>query len=507
MTPTKTSSPPRAGRREWLGLGMLALPALLTSMDLTVLHLAAPAISADLWPSAAQLLWIVDIYGFMIAGFLITMGTLGDRIGRRRLLLIGAAAFGVASVIAAFSTSAEMLIAARALLGIAGATLAPSTVALIRNMFHDPAQRSTAISIWFMSFMTGSAIGPLIGGALLEVAWWGATFLIGVPVMALLLVFGPRVLPEYRDPRPGRLDLPGALTALTGVLCTLYGLKHVAEHGFALLPVLVGAAGLLFGVLFVVRQRRAAAPLIDLNLFRLRTASVSVLALTVAAVAVGGVGYLSSLYLQMVAGQSPIMAGVWMVPPLLTGILTTLVTPVIGRRVRPGVKIATGLSVGGIGLLVVTQVHGATDPGWVIGGLVLLFGGIMPVLALGVDVVVSAAPPERTGAASAITETAQELGIALGIALLGSLSTAVYRHQVSGLLPEYVPAEAAEAAQSTLGGAGGVADQLPAGFLETAGLAFTDGLRLTAAVGAVLLLATAAVAGVVLRHTTISEHR
>src|SRR5688500_15459238 len=195
---------PKAGRREWIGLAVIALPCLLYSMDLTVLNLALPRLSADLKPSSSELLWIVDVYGFLVAGMLITMGTLGDRIGRRRVLLMGAALFGVASVLAAFSTSASMLIAARAVLGIAGATLAPSTLSLIRNMFLDPGERTAAIGVWVMSYSAGAAVGPVIGGVLLEYFWWGSVFLINVPVMLLLLALGPVLLPEFRDPAAGR---------------------------------------------------------------------------------------------------------------------------------------------------------------------------------------------------------------------------------------------------------------------------------------------------------------
>ena len=257
----------RATRREWVGLAVIALPCMLYSMDLTVLNLALPRLSADLRPSSSQLLWIVDIYGFLLASSLITMGTLGDRIGRRRLLLIGAAAFGVASVFAAFSTSTETLIASRALLGVAGATLAPSTLSLIRNMFLDPAQRTTAIGIWVSSYSAGAAIGPLVGGVLLDQFWWGSVFLVGVPVMALLLIVGPLLLPEFRDPEAGRLDLVSALLSLTSVLGVIYGLKRIAEDSLAWVPVASIVAGLGIGVLFVRRQIRSANPLIDLRLF------------------------------------------------------------------------------------------------------------------------------------------------------------------------------------------------------------------------------------------------
>ena len=221
----------QAGRREWIGLAVLALACLLYAMDLTVLHLAVPSLSAELQPSSAELLWITDIYGFMVAGFLVTMGTLGDRIGRRRLLLLGAAAFGVLSILAALSTSAGQLIAARALLGIAGATLAPSTLSLIFSMFPDPRQRQVAIGIWITAFSAGGAIGPVLGGVLLEYFWWGSVFLLALPVMALLLVLGPRVLPEYRDPGAGRLDLVSAAMSLVAVLAVVFGLKLIAQDG------------------------------------------------------------------------------------------------------------------------------------------------------------------------------------------------------------------------------------------------------------------------------------
>src|SRR5258706_726916 len=293
---------PKAGRREWIGLAVIALPCLLYSMDLTVLNLAVPSLSVDLKPTSAQLLWIVDIYGFMVAGSLITMGPLGARIGRRRLLLMGAAAFGVASVIAAFSSSAGMLIAARALLGIAGATLAPSTLSLIRNMFLDPRQRTVAIGIWVTSYSVGAAIGPLLGGILLQYFWWGSVFLIGVPVMLLLLMLGPVLLPEFRDPEAGRLDLVSAALSLAAVLSVIYGLKRIAEDGPAWLPVLSMAAGLALGVAFVRRQLTLADPLIDLRLFRSRAFSGALVIYTLGTFVAFGAFVFLAQDLQLVLG-------------------------------------------------------------------------------------------------------------------------------------------------------------------------------------------------------------
>jgi DHA2 family multidrug resistance protein-like MFS transporter len=273
---------------------------MLYSMDLTVLDLAVPRLSEDLRPSSAELLWIIDIYGFLVAGSLITMGTLGDRIGRRRLLLIGAAAFGAASVLAAFSTTAEMLIASRALLGVAAATLAPSTLSLIRNMFLDDRQRTVAIAVWVTSFSAGAAIGPIAGGVLLEHFWWGSVFLLAVPVMALLLAVGPRLLPEFRDPDAGRLDLLSAGQSLVAVIAVIYGVKLFAEHGLGWAAagwVLLGAA---VGAVFIRRQRRLEEPLVDLRLFRAPAFSAALGMNTAALLVVFGGEFLIAQYLQLV---------------------------------------------------------------------------------------------------------------------------------------------------------------------------------------------------------------
>src|ERR1700753_673819 len=226
-----TDSAPRAGRREWIGLAVLALPAFVIALDFSVLNLAIPVISQELAPSATQLLWIVDIYGFILAGFLIIMGTLGDRIGRRRLLMLGAAGFCVASVAAAYSVNAGMLIGARAVLGLAGATLMPSTLSLISTMFREEKQRTLAIAVWSTSLPLGGTIGPLVGGVLLQLFWWGAIFLLAVPVMVVLLVAGPVLLPEYRNAAAGRPDFLSVGLSLAATLPVVYGLTELAEGG------------------------------------------------------------------------------------------------------------------------------------------------------------------------------------------------------------------------------------------------------------------------------------
>jgi MFS transporter, DHA2 family, multidrug resistance protein len=336
-------------------LALLALPTILLGLDLTLVHLALPALAVDLQPTSTQALWILDAYGFMIAGFLITMGTLGDRIGRRKLLMIGAAAFAVASVVAAFSTSAMMLIAARAALGVAGATLMPSTLALISNMFTNPRQRALAIGVWATMFVLGMAAGPVVGGLLLEQFWWGAAFLVAIPIVVLLLALAPVLLPEYRAPQRGRLDFFSAVLSLAAILPIIYGIKQIAKYG--IVPDAVGAIiiGLIFSVLFVRRQRRLADPLLDLTLFANRTFSVALIVLLFGLVAVGGTMLLVTQYLQLVAGFSPFVAGLWMGPPALAMVIAGIGAPIIARHVRPGFVVAAALGLSVIGYLMLAQ--------------------------------------------------------------------------------------------------------------------------------------------------------
>jgi MFS transporter, DHA2 family, multidrug resistance protein len=501
---TSTEAPPRAGRREWVGLAVLALACLLYVMDLTVLHLAVPSLSADLEPTSAQLLWIIDIYGFFVAGSLVTMGTLGDRIGRRRLLMIGAGAFGVVSVLAAFSPTAESLIVSRALLGIAGATLAPSTLSLIFHMFQDPKQRSVAIGFWIGSFSAGSAIGPVLGGAMLELFWWGSVFLLALPVMAALLLLGPRVLPEYKDPDAGRLDVVSAAMSVLAVLGVIFGLKEIAQDGLGLVPALAIVAGLAVAVAFVARQRRLADPMIDIRLFRL-TRFNAALATNFLAIFVA-VGYFLFVaqYLQLVLGQSPLEAGLWSLPSAVGFIIGSQLAPRVLHDVRPAYVISGGLALAAVGLGLLAQVGVTGGLAALIAGSVVISLGMAPVFGLTTELIVGSAPPEQAGAASGISETGAELGGALGIAVMGSIGVAIYRGQLAERLPDSVPAAVAEAARDTLGSATAVAAQLPdqlgAAVLQAAREAFVAGMRLSSALAAVVGVALAVLALVVLRN-------
>jgi MFS transporter, DHA2 family, multidrug resistance protein len=490
---------PRATRREWLGLAVIALPCMLYSMDLTVLNLAVPSLTADLDPSASQLLWIVDIYGFFIAGALLTMGTLGDRIGRRKLLLVGAVCFAATSIFAAFAPTAEMLILARALLGIAGATLAPSTLSLISNMFPNERERTFAISVWVASFSAGGAIGPVIGGVLLAYFWWGSVFLVAVPIMVLLLVLGPILLPEYKAPQAGKLDLFSAALSVVAVLSIIYGIKQLAEGGEPLVVVGTVAFGLAVSLVFVRRQVTLKDPLLDLSLFR-RPAFTAALAINVFTFfAAFGSFLLIAQYLQLVIGLSPLEAGLWSLPSGIGFVVGSLLTSPLLSLMRPAYVLTLGLGIAASGFLLMTQVGGEESLILLVIAFALLSLGISPCAAIAADLVVSSAPPERAGSASGLNETSSEFGGALGIALLGSLVTALYRTNLGTSLPADLPPEAAAAVQRGIGAAKSAADTIAgpqgAALLEAARAAFTGAVQITAACCA-LIVALAALTAI-----------
>lgn len=486
-------APALAGPREWAALAVLVLPVILISVDSTVLGFAVPALSEHLRPTSGQLLWIVDVYGFVLAGLLVAMGSLGDRIGRRKMLLIGSAAFGTASLIAAFSPTAEVLIAARALLAVAGASLMPSTLSLLRNIFLDPRQRLLAIALWGSGFSGGAALGPILGGWLLEHFFWGSVFLINLPVMALILVLVPLLVRESRNPEPGRLDLLSVVLSMAAMLPAVYGIKKLATAGISFWPLASLAAGLALGWLFVRRQQKLESPLIDVDLFRNRVFSVAVATNLMVVFSLVSSLYFLTQYLQLVLDISPMRAGLALLPGLVLSIVAGLVAVRLSRRLSLATVIGAALlvSAAGFAVLVLAPVEGAvTGVSLVAAGFALIAIGSGLAETLTNGAIMSACPPERAGAASAISETAYELGAALGVAVLGSVLTASYRSQLTEV--EGVPADSVSAARETLGGAADTASDLggSAGeaLMSAAREAFTDSMHLTGLIAAAIVL-------------------
>ncbi|WP_372342103.1 MFS transporter [Nocardia sp. CC227C] len=503
LTAAETSTG-KGGRREWAGLAVLALACLVYSMDLTVLHLAVPQISAELRPTSTQLLWIIDVYGFFVAGLLLTMGTIGDRVGRRRLLMVGAAAFAAVSIVAAFAPTAPVLIACRALLGVAGATLAPSTLSLIFTMFRDPAQRSVAIGVWVGSYSVGGAIGPLAGGLVLEHFWWGAVFLLAVPVMVLLIVLAPRILPEFRDPDAGKLDPISAVLCTGAVLLIVFGMKQAAQDGpgpEAVMPLL---AGLGVGLIFVRRQLSSSEPMLNLRLFRLgsfRTAlTINLLAIFVAF----GYFLFVAQYLQLVLGMSPLRAGLATIPAGLGFMIGSQLGPRIGRVVRPAYMIGGGMAMAALGLLLLTQISATGGVVLTIVASLFVSFGLAPVFGITTELIVGTAPQEQAGAASGLAETGAEFGGALGISILGSVSIAIYRTQLADTLPYGLREPDIATARDTLGAAIHLANALPDSLgttvADAARHAFLTGMHVTAAIAAGAALVLSALAFSRLRH-------
>ncbi|CAM5263672.1 MFS transporter [Streptomyces spiroverticillatus] len=496
---TTTAPPPApaplAGRREWTALGVLMLPLLLVSMDVSVLYFAIPYIGRDLAPSATQQLWILDVYGFVLAGLLITMGALGDRIGRRRLLLCGAAAFGAASVAAAYATTPEMLIAVRALLGIGGATLMPSTLALIRNLFRDAGQRAKAITAWTGVMTAGISLGPVLSGLLLEHFWWGSVFLINLPAMLLLLALAPFLLPEFKSPTAGRFDVTSAVLSLAAVLPVIHGIKELAKHGLELTPCLSIVAGLALGLLFLRRQRTLSSPMIDVPLLRQRMFGGAMLANVIAMFGTVGFAVFFTQYLQSVRGMSPLEAALWsLVPSVAVPVLAPLGATLAARLDRAYVMTGAFLLASG-GFLWLTQVSVDSALWYVLTGCALYVGGIVVAMTLANEMALGAAPPERAGAAAAVVESGTEFGGALGMAILGSIGAAVYTRGMSAFDPAPV--------RETLGGALASAAHLPPAsaepLLSAARTAFTDGLNVAAFGAAGVMVGAAVFSCLVLR--------
>ncbi|WP_341975035.1 MFS transporter [Microbacterium sp. LWO13-1.2] len=492
---------PRAGARGWAALVVLMLPVLLVSVDNTVLSFALPEISIALGPTGAEQLWIIDAYPLVLAGLLVTMGTLGDRFGRRRMLLIGATGFAAVSALAAFAPTAGLLIAARALLGFFGAMLMPSTLSLLRSIFKNRDQRRLAIAVWASAFSAGAALGPIVGGFLLEHYGWGSVFLIAVPVLIPLLIAAPLLVPESRDPNPGRIDPISILLSMGAMIPIVYAIKSLAVEGPTVLAAVWTLLGILLGALFVRRQLRTDVPMLDMALFRRGSFSGAILVNLLSVVALVGFLYFVSQHLQLVLGLSPMTAGFALVPGMVAMIIAGLSVVPISRRVPPHVLVPSALVFSVAGYLIVaftTHEHGVLP---LVVAFVVLGIGIGAAETISNELILSSAPAEKAGAASAVSETAYELGAVLGTAVLGGIITAFYRGAL--VIPDGLPQDAVDAARETLAGAYTAAQELPAqlgdSLWNAAAAAFGSGVTVTSLIGAGLVVAAGVIAAVTLR--------
>jgi MFS transporter, DHA2 family, multidrug resistance protein len=481
----------RASRKAWISLAVLALPTLLVSMDATVTYLALPALSKALKPSASELLWITDIYIFMEGGFLIIMGALGDRVGRKRLLMIGFFAFAAASVLAAFANTPMLLIAARALLGITGAIILPCTLSLIRSLFNDARQRTVAFGIYTACYSGGTMLGPLLGGILLSNFWWGSVFLISVPLMFIFMV-ASLWLPEYKDPDAKQFSLPSALLLMAGVLSMIYGVKQIAESGYLeASSVLIVVTGILVTGIFVYIQRRVSNPLVNLSLFRIPVFSVTLTALFVVLFSWSGLYLYVAQYLQLVLDFSPMVAGLLTLMPAAISMVGCMLSPQILRWFSRTFTIISGHVIMIIGAIILTQLDEASPIAVVLLASTCISMGCGFVVSLGIDMVVSSAPAEQAGAASGLSESSTTFGSAFGVALLGSIGTAVYRGKMSSVTLTDAPGEEVK---STLAGA--VAYAHESGNVElaqTAKAAFVSSFHSASVVGGVAVVIMAIV--------------
>ncbi|NVM97116.1 MFS transporter [Arthrobacter sp. SDTb3-6] len=491
-TPVPGATAARAGTRAWIALAVLMLPVLLISVDNTVLSFAVPSISLALVPSANELLWIIDVYPLVLAALLVPMGSLADRFGRRRLLLLGSTGFTVVSVLAAFAPSAAALIGCRALLGVFGSMLMPSTLSLIRNLFVHQDQRRTAIAIWAACFSGGAALGPIVGGFLLEHFWWGAVFLLSIPVMVLLLILAPVFVPASKDPAPGKIDPLSILLSFGAMVPTTFGIKEIAQGRPWFVNGALIVVGVALGLVFVRRQLARTNPMLDVRLFRNPVFSGGVLANLLSIFSLVGFLYFVTQHLQLVVGLSPTAAAFVLVPGLVISIMTGLLAASLAKFFRPSRLAAAGLLLNAVGFGIVWLNTGGSVAG-VVAAFAVLGAGVGIAETISNDLILSAAPPAKAGAASAISETAYEVGSVLGTALLGSILAAAYRLNV--VLPASLTAADRHAAGQTLGGAIDVAGTLPAGqgtaLLASARQAFDSGSGLVSLVGVGLMLAAA----------------
>ncbi|OLT47578.1 hypothetical protein BJF85_15540 [Saccharomonospora sp. CUA-673] len=459
---TVDSPPPRATPRQWLGLAVLVVPLFMLSTDITVLFLALPAITADLVPVGSQQLWILHIGEFLSAATMITFGLVARRIGARKLLLGAVTVYGSASLVAAYATSAEMLIGGRALLGVATAAITPAGMILVRRTFRDPQQYNVAFATYLAAFAGGAAAGPVLGGFMLEHFWWGAVFLINVPIAAVLVLGGPLLLERNHGDPTARIDPASVVLSTTAMGALVFGLQETAAAGVSTLPALSTAVGAGLLALFLRRQRRTDSPLLDLTLFRSRQFSFILAVLFVTGFAMAVADMLVPQYLQVIRGLSPWETGLTLLAPAIAATVGTMLTPVLIRVLTPARAVASVLAATGVfASLVAILVPGAGLVGLVV-VLSMTSLTVAPVMTLLSQLIIGAAPEEKTGSATAVQDVIGSLGMASSLAFLGSGVLGIYRHIVADRAGDDVPAGALDAASESFGASVGVVAELSA---------------------------------------------
>lgn len=484
----------KAGRKEWTALGVLMLALLLVSMDMSVVYFAVPNITEQLSPTATEQLWMFDAYSFVLASLYITMGSIGDRIGRRKLLMVGALVFGVGSIIAAYSQSSEMLIFARIFQAVGGATLEPTAMALLRVMFRDPKERTKAVAIFVGTLGMGVTAGPVLSGLLLAHFWWGSIFLINVPFMVMLLISAPMLLPESKVSRIGKFDVLGSLLTIVGLFPLIYGIKEIAANGADSLRLACIGVGVASLIAFAIRQRASDHPMLDMALLRRRAVSGAVITKLIGSFALIGFTVFTAQYLQSVQDRTPLNAALWsLVPSVGVAVIQPTTVAFLEKGVRRSSVTAGCFAMALGGFAIMTQLD-AGSPLWLmLVAMSLQAGGLVSVLGQCTDMLVANVSEEEAGSGTAVLETGSLLGGSLGMALLGSVGAYVYGNDVKDKLPSGLPKDAYSTAPDTLGGAIVTAQKLPGesgrSVLHVARDAFTHGLNLAAVVaGAVVVL-------------------
>lgn len=484
---------PALNPRRWVGLAVLCASLLIVVMDMTILNVALPAISEQLRPGSVQLLWIVDIYPLVVAGLLVTASGIADRFGRKRMLMTGFATFGVASTLVLFADSAAALITIRALLGVGGALIMPSTLSMIRNLFTDGKERAVALGIWGSMAAVGSGLGPIAGGALLAHFSWHSAFLVNVPIMAIALVAAYFLLPESKGAIV-RWDALGTALSIVGMVALMLAIKNFGKHGLTDPTALVAAAVAAIALgWFVRRSLNRPDPILDIRLLKRRGLSAGLIAALTTSIATAALLLLLAQWMQLVEGMSALDAGVHLLPvAIASGILSPL-APAIAARIGTRTVMAGGLGMSSLGFFVLFLAPQPLTYGYLAVAMTLVGVG-MSSLAIGSAAVMASSPAERSGNAAALEETSFELGGALGVAILGSVAALVYRNglTVNELAASGITGDAAEAARESLGGAIAVAEQAQAsGIADVARDSFTTSLQVTGIAGGVLMLAGA----------------